>query len=243
MNKVFESKRIIIVAGREYNKWNMYTGTHQHLVNVLGRPLLRRTAIQFREFTTPDNLFVTIPDYAEEKYREALNGIDINIIPKNGREASEFESTRDLWNENKKGRTIMVLGDVLFSKRTVNIIANDQSESTPGYFYHFYGRPSGSKVTGYKAGEGWGYSWSTEDNAMMDYHVKIVHDTRALGKITRPPGWMVLRSWSGVPLHKHICLAPWFVNCDFDGNDYTEDFDTPINWDSHPISKMKREGS
>jgi len=241
VSKVFSSQRIIIVAGREYSKWNMYTGTHQHLVNVLGRPLLRRTALQFSRFTNPENLFVTVPDYAEKEYKKALDGININIILKDGKEASEFESTRDLWNMNKNGRTVIALGDVLFSKRTVNIMMHDATESAPNHFYHFYGRPKGSKITGYGSGEGWGYAWSTEDNSMMDHHVKIVHETRALGKITRPPGWMVLRSWSGVPLHKHLCYSPWFVNCDFDEKDYTEDFDTPMNWDSHPISKIKKE--
>lgn len=232
-----ENQRVIIVAGREYPKWKMYTGTHQHLVDVKGRPLLRRTALQFLQHS--NDVFVTVPEYAEGTYREALKGLSVAIVPCAGTEASEFEATRGLWADEPGQRTVMPLGDVLFSARTVQTMMTSEQCDAVGHHYNFYGRPGGSVLTGYHAGEGWGYAWRAEDNDEMDRHVARVHQTRAEGSITRPPGWMVLRSWSGLPLQKHRCLPPWFINCDSDKNDYTEDFDTPENYNVHPYVNNK----
>jgi len=193
------------------------------------------------QFTS--DIFVTVPLEHHKAYREALECLDVVIVPCIGTEASEFEATRGLWAEEPDGRTIMPLGDVLFSSRTAKMMMELEVPDPQGHHYNFFGRPRGSRITGYHAGEGWGYAWRSEDNAEMDRHVAIVHETRAKGEVTRPPGWMVLRSWSGVPLQKHVCKTPWFVDCDYDGTDYTEDFDTPANYDAHPyVQEFLKEG-
>jgi hypothetical protein len=224
-----KQRRIIIAAAREYPKWNMYLGYHQHLVPILGTPLLRRTAVQ--ALRRSRDVHITIPSGpVGDVYVEALGDTAGRLqIHQNSEEGlCEFTSTRKWWS--KDGMTNLLLGDVCYSTNAMEIILNNEDED-----FRFFGRYKGSKITGYHAGEGWASAWGCQHNQKIDDAITHVHNVRATGRVMRPPGWMLLRVLQGTDIAKHQVRSPWFVEI----NDQTEDFDTPEKWNMHPLNRRK----
>ncbi len=226
--------RAIISAGREHPKWNNYLGVPQHLVPIFGTPLLRRTVIQVLRRTNDIHLRLPTGELGD-RYKDALgaNLSDVTVHQSDDEGLCEYTVNRSLWDEN--GTTVLLLGDVCFSTNAMEIIFKT-SKLVRRDDYRCFGRYKGSRITGYRAGEIWAASWGSDTHATMDRHLKYVHDVRASGAVTRPPGWMLLRMWQGTPLNRHYCTKPWFVQID----DTTEDFDFPEKWDAHPMNRSSR---
>ena len=227
--------RAIITAAREHPGWNMYLGHHQHLIPIFGVPLLKRTVDQV--LRRCDDVHLTVPpgDLGAE-YVHALGDSGRHVMLHQNEEEGlcEYTSTRQWWNTN--GPTVLLLGDVCFSTKAIEVILNTSRQVRD---YRAFGRYRGSRITGYHAGELWGAAWHSSVNSKMDMLLQNVHDVRAAGAVRRPPGWMLLRLWQGTPLNKHRVVAPWFVPID----DTTEDFDYPLKWDNHPLGRAaKRNG-
>ncbi len=191
-----------------------------------GTPLLRRTVKQVREWT--DDVHITGPD-GDPRYK--IPGTVHHV--RSPDEPSEYASTRDLWSP--MGKTCLLLGDVFWSDaalRTV-MLCTDRD-------FRVFGRFGPSKVTGTPYGEIFGCSFWPEQHDALDRHLDVVHKTRAAGTVTRPPGWMLLRSWLGIPLNRHRVRRPTWVEIGAD--DMTDDLDSPEDHQRHPAFGGKRAG-
>src|SRR3546814_4006130 len=67
----------------------------------------------------------------------------------------------------------------------------------------------------------------------MDAYLRNVHKLRAAGTVTRPPGWMLLRSWQRTPIARHKVLPSHFIEI----NDETDDIDFPVDYERHPATR------
>lgn len=211
--------RIVIAAAGAQTKWNGYLGTCSHLAPVAatGRPLLARTVAQALALT--DDVHVTIPD--DSRYADAADGATAHVRGLDY--PSEYAATRDLWSDDD--RTVLLLGDVYFTRQALAVITGDTRRA-----YRCYGRRGASRTTGTPYGEIFAASWWPAQHEQMDAHLDLVHRTRAAGTVTRPPGWMLLRAWQGTPLNRHRVSARYFTEV----NDLTDDIDFPADYSRHP---------
>lgn len=212
---------MIIAAAGGQAKWGEYLGVPNHLIPIGGEPLLQRTIRQAQAYTK--DVHVTTTD--DDRYRVvgAARHIRDTSAP------SEYASTRDLWSET--GRTVLLYGDVYFTDAAMAAICGDTRHS-----YRAYGRRGASVVTGCPYGELFAASWWPEHHERMDKLLAMVHEVRASGAVTRPPGWMLLRAWQGTPLNRHIvkrgrCFSPI--------DDLTDDFDYPSDYHRHPVTGVQ----
>lgn len=214
--------RIILAASGSQQKWNNHLGVPSHFAPLTrhgGQPLIERTIEQLGRYGDID-LHITVP--ADERYGR-LKG------QKHVREwsyFSEYAATRELWDP--EGRTILLLGDVFFSDlglERIMLFAKRQ--------YMAFGRFGPSEITGTPYGELFAVSWFPEHHEQMDRNLARVHKLRARGTITRPPGWMLLRSWQGTPLERHRVDPKYFIEI----NDETDDIDFPIDYERHPATR------
>jgi hypothetical protein len=120
-----------------------------------------------------------------------------------------------------------LLGDVYFSDLALRKIFG-----FPNRDYMAFGRYGGSNVTNTPYGELFAHSWWPEQVPEIEDHLEHVDQARAQG-ITRPHGWMLLRSFEGVPLQKHIVSPRYFTQI----NDWTDDIDFPDDFERHPATK------
>jgi hypothetical protein len=97
-----------------------------------------------------------------------------------------------------------------------------------------FGRFGPSRITGTPYGEIFAASWWPEQIPALDRHLARVHRVRAAGTVTRPPGWMLLRSWCGLPLGRHRVRKPPWVEI----NDLTDDVDRPEDLRRHPVFRQ-----
>lgn len=216
--------RVIVACAGSQKKWGNYLGVPSHFAPVrTGRheqnrrePLLLRTLHQLQKYATDVHLTAP-PD--DERYQ--LPGVTVHTVDGE----SEFHSTRHLWAEDD--RTVLLLGDVYFSDLGIRRIMN-----FPYREYRAFGRPGASRVTGTPYGEIFANSWWPEQHADIDSHLKRVEVGRQQG-ILRPHGWMLLRSFEGVKLNRHIVDRKFFEVID----DWTDDIDFPEDFERHPATK------
>lgn len=189
-----------------------------------GRTLLARTVAQVREWS--DDVHITSGD----DHRFRIPGTTHHV--RSPDDPSEFASTRGLWSITS--RTCLLLGDVYFTDSAIADIL-----ACPDRDVRAFGRYGPSPVTGTPYGEIFGWSWWAEHLPLLDKHLDVVHRTRAAGTVTRPPGWMLLRSLQGTPLGKHRVRAPWWVEIP---PDTTDDLDSPDDLRRHPVFGGARAG-
>jgi hypothetical protein len=215
--------RAIIAAAGGQSKWNEHLGVPSHLCPLTrhgNQPLVHRTIEQVRGYT-PD-VTITTPD--DDRYNSVAPMCVRSVVT--GEHPSEYAATRHLWNED--GRTVLLLGDVFFSEQAMLQIMFDTRRQ-----YMVYGRYRKSAITGTPYGEIFAASWWPEEHERLDRTIKMVHDVRASGAVTRPPGWMILRAYQGTPLNRHLVLSDWFTEID----DETDDIDFPADYDRHPATR------
>lgn len=213
--------KVIIAASGGQTKWNGHLGVPSHFAPLTrhgGKPLILRTIERVLRYT--NDVHITTP--ADARYADLPGNKHIVF----GDRPSEYAACRDLWDE--EGRTVLLLGDVFFSDLAMERILRYNKRQ-----YMVFGRFGPSTITGTPYGEIFAASWWPEQHEEMDAKLNLVHRTRAAGTITRPPGWMLLRSWQGTPLNKHRVDAKYFMEI----NDETDDIDFPVDYERHPATR------
>lgn len=218
--------RVIIAAAGHQGKWGNYLGVPSHLAPVHGQPLLTRTINQ--ALSISDDVHVTYPSGDNRYIQAAPRNPSVTMHPQSVDLPSEYHSTRQLWSE--EGRTILLLGDTYFTDAAINIINRFRKRK-----YQGFGRFGRSWMTKCKYGELWAASWYPEQHQRQDEYLENIRQLRESGKITRPTGWMLLRSWQQTDLARHKCLPEWMTTI----NDLTEDWDFPRDYQSHPVVNME----
>jgi hypothetical protein len=213
--------RIILTASGSQKKWEGHLGVPSHFAPLTrhgGQPLIERTIEQLQRYG--HEVHITVP--LDPRYG-ALAGT------KHLRDwsyPSEYAASRDLWDD--AGRTVLLLGDVYFSDQAIERIMLFAKRQ-----YMVFGRFGPSAITGTPYGEIFAASWWGEHHQQMDKYLANVHKLRARGAITRPPGWMLLRSWQRTPLQRHKVLPKHFIEI----NDETDDIDFPVDYERHPATR------
>lgn len=217
--------RVIVACAGPQVKWSNYLGIPSHFAPVRvsedseeREPLIRRTLRQVARYTAPGDVFLTAPAGHPDYW---LGGVTVC----EGHGASEFDSTRALWSRD--GRTILLLGDVYFSDLAIRKIFG-----SPGQDYRAFGRHGGSNVTLTPYGELFAHSWFSEQIPEIEEHLARVNEARTQG-ILRPHGWMLLRSFQGVPLNMHVVKPSYFTQI----SDWTDDIDFPEDFERHPATR------
>lgn len=213
--------RLILAASGSQSKWGRHLGVPSHFAPLTrhdGQPLIERTIEQLKPYG--HEVHVLTPN------DPAYLGLDATRHIIQDFKQSEFEASRPLWDP--EGRTLLMLGDVFFSHQAIERIMLYAKRQ-----YMAFGRFGPSKVTGTPYGELFAASWYGEHNIQMDKYLANVHKLRAAGTITRPPGWMLLRSWQGTPLSRHKVTPKHFIEI----NDETDDIDFPVDYERHPATR------
>lgn len=213
--------KVIIAASGSQSKWDGHLGVPSHFAPLTrhgGQPLIARTVEQVRSYDLEPEVLVPLGS----RYNE----LDAVKHPTSVTHESEYAASRAHWDE--QGRTVLLLGDVYFSDLAMERIMRFTKRQ-----YMVFGRFGPSKVTGTPYGEIFAASWWGENHLQLDEHLNRVHKTRASGKITRPPGWMLLRSMQGTPMNRHRVLPAHFIEID----DETDDIDFPVDYDRHPATR------
>lgn len=221
--------RVIIACAGPQVKWGSYLGVPSHFAPVRvsedseeREPLIARTLRQVAKHVTSEEVVLTCP---EGDGRYWLGGVTSYGVT--GR--SEFDSTRQFWSKDE--RTVLLLGDVYFSDLAIRKILTP----TTGHVYKAFGRFGASNVTGTPYGELFAHSWWPEQIPEVDGHLAHVEQARAQG-IMRPHGWMLLRSFQGGALNRHIVKSEFFTQI----HDWTDDIDYPEDFDRHPATRGYR---
>lgn len=222
--------RAIIICAGEGTRWGDHLGVPKHLIEISGEPLLNRTVRLLQNSGIKDIVVVSKED-PRYKVEGATQYIPVLNYEDNA-DADKFLSSRELWNEN--GRTIVLYGDVFFTLEAMNLIVN-----SPETDWTLFCRPGASRITGHKWGECFAISFYPDSHAEME---KQLHRTAKLwktGKITRCGGWELYRAMTGRPdnqiRHPHVMTTNYK-----EIDDFTEDFDSPQDYESWLANYKRR---
>lgn len=213
--------KVILAASGSQHKWDKHLGVPSHFAPLTrhgGQPLIARTIEQLKRYT--DEVHVLVPSDRRYQFLDATTHLAASS------HESEYAASRPYWEPS--GRTVLLLGDVYFSDLALERIMLFSKRQ-----YMVFGRFGPSKITGTPYGEIFAASWWNENHTQIDEHLRRVHKTRAAGTITRPPGWMLLRSMQGTPMNRHKVLPSHFMEID----DETDDIDFPDDYDRHPATR------
>lgn len=212
--------RVIIAAAGEATRWGGYLGVPKHLAPTAdGEVLLARTVAQARQISN-DVHVLTPADPQYELPPRRSRKVTWHEVPPH---RNEYEHTRHLWSDTD--RTVLILGDVYFTDQAIATIAAGSPSA-----YRVFGRFGPSKITKTPYGEIFAASWGSARHEQMDAHLVEVERLRVTGECTRPPGWVLLRLWQGTPVRRHVVRRPIWAEID----DWTDDLDTPADYDRHP---------
>ena len=149
-----------------------------------------------------------------------IEGADTEYITPNYEEnadSDKFLSSKHLWN--KKGRTIVLYGDVVFTRKAMDTITDFKGEN-----WTLFCRPRRSLITGTPYGECFAQSFFPHDQKRHEENLHKAAELWRNGEIKRCGGWEHYRLMEGIDprVHRkrmgknHIVI-----------DDATEDFDTP----------------
>ncbi|MEI5520667.1 hypothetical protein WB388_08635 [Streptomyces brasiliscabiei] len=222
--------RVIVAAAGPQAKWGGHLGVRSHFAPVRGRldggpvlPLLELTLSHLSALTA--DVWLTVPPEEPEPYEAlaAVYGVRVHRAVQGSR--SEFESSMPVWGDT--GRTVLLLGDVWFTDAALAAILTDPADGV-----RVFGRAGPSRVTGTPYGEIFAVSWPGSADRRMRELAAEIGAGQAAGCSVRP-GWVLLRTLQGTPLHEHTVCAPWWVEID----DATDDIDFPEDFQRHPATR------
>ncbi len=205
--------KILLLCGGESSRWGNYMGIPKQLVPIDGKPLLEDTIYKLNEKGLSEILIVGCD---KGHMVPGTSYVDLNLEEQTFRQ-HKFLSSRKFWNTN--GVTLLLFGDVFFSKSAIDVSLSFTSNSI-----NFIGRLTGSRVTSCEYPEIFGVSFSSIHNNEVESLM-----LEADNKSNRPAGWQLyevaanksaigaLTSVSGV-VFNHI-------------DDFTEDFDFPDDYE------------
>lgn len=217
--------RVIIVAAGDATRWKNYMGVAKHFVEVDGEPILHRTVRQLSKYPDVEVIIVGLDD----RYR--IEGAELFIPKKNpdNGDMDKFLNSRELWL--KKGRTIILYGDVYFTNEAINRIITHDVDS-----FYLFARPINSYLS-QSGAECFAISFYNADPMLYE----AMQNCKKLFKdnvITRMGGWEVYRAYIGIPddmMDMHLVTSRCFDAI----NDWTNDFDYPEDYDR--FLKRRRE--
>ena len=215
--------RILIACSGNASRWKNYLNVPKHLIEIDGEKLLNRTVRLIKEKVRQHHeIFVVAHDNLYKIDGTTLIRPELTQLEKEQYCENPFICVSKKW-WNDKGMTIILFGDVFFTKNAIDIIFNHLQQP---HQYTFFGRADKSSFTLCPYGEIFGLSFSNNFIPKMSDTVDKLKILKDSGKIKRFITWEVYRYLQSIELDKHI-VKNNFVQID----DFTEDFDFPIDYD------------
>jgi hypothetical protein len=207
--------RVLILCAGDGSRWNNYTGVPKHKVVVEGEILVERTVRQFLKYT--DDIVVVAND---DSY--SIPGTTCYIAKKdeNHKIMDKFLSSQEQWSDTK---TIIVYGDVYFTDEAVELIATNDRQ------WCFFLRKDASQITGKAWGEIFGFSFDASFNEEMLQNINSIVFKQKFSNPLSPAGWTLLGYLLKVD-HGQLIFNK--INSYVEIDDWTEDFDRPIDFDT-----------
>ncbi len=134
--------RAIIIAAGKGLRWKNYKGIEKHFMKIDGEAIIHRTVRLLKEFGVDDIYVVG----KTKKYEIEGTKLYKPKFTKEYYDADKFLSSKNLWN--KKGKTLVLYGDVYFTRQAIDQIVNYAHVD-----WLLFGRPFASLLTGKRYGE------------------------------------------------------------------------------------------
>lgn len=154
MNRI----EVIIICGGFSKRWNNYLGVEKHFVKINKTSLIENTISILKNYPVNISLVVREDNVA------SFQNYNCNTVTVNAHQSSleyyKIKSTYSLWNTN--GRTIILMGDVLYSPKSIKKIF---AENKP--VISFWGRQRKNFHTKCRHGELFAISF-------FDYHFQQI---------------------------------------------------------------------
>ena len=202
----------IVLAAGEGKRWGNYTDVPKHLLEIDGESLIQRTTRQISAYA--DKTFVVGTD---DSYKTEFSELFIPEEKKVSLEMHKFSSSKSLWSE----RTVLLFGDVYYTDEAISTIVQDTEDFT------FFLRSGPSSFTQKPYGEIYAFSFLDSIHRKLKESIDILliqHDIYSAG------GWSLMRHLLGISHRsrtKDHLTKGHYIEID----DWTEDFDHPIDLD------------
>jgi hypothetical protein len=186
--------KVVIMAAGNGLRWNNFLGVPKQMIPINGEPLLHRTIRLLKERKIPyKDIVVTVPEkgfYGKLPCKEVVGDPTWSVD-------KFLNAYGDLY----------VYGDVYYTEEAMNTIVYTLEPS-------FYGRYTGSRITGKKWGEVFGVR---PDDRMREIFKQIKEMD-----IPKRRGWEVYRLWAGYGINEDKVGDYWR-----EIDDFTDDIDSP----------------
>jgi hypothetical protein len=204
--------RALILCAGDGERWGDYQGFPKHLIKIEGERLIDRTIRLIKKYSPKTEIVVVANDKrysieGTELYKPALNPNNLG--------SDNWLSSLPKWN--KEARTYFVLGDVWFSENAIKRIF----EEDPSNEWKFYGREGRSRFTGKTWEEWFCMSFMPKHHDFVEKTLRTLIDLVNTSQITRAGGWEFYREMKKSASGNHFVVI----------DDFTEDFDFPIDYD------------
>ena len=207
---------IIICAG-EGGRWDNYLGVSKHFAPVDDEPILHRMVRLLNEYDITPWVVGNTNEYLVKGsilYLPTLN-------PDN-EDADKFLSSQDLWDD-EEGRTIVFYGDVFFTEEAMARIVNFEGKD-----WVMFGRSKASEITRCPYPECFALSFYAEHIPEQLDAFKRAIEHYFVAKLEKPGGWGLYQQMRSKRVDN---FQDRFENID----DFTEDFDFPVDYDEFII--------
>jgi hypothetical protein len=201
--------RVLILCAGDGTRWGEYLGVPKQLMAINGEALLARTIRLARANGYHDIQIITHDE------RLHMDGAGVFRPARNRWTVETLLSTRELWTD----RTLVLLGDVFFTKRAMRRISRGESG------IHIYGRPDKSAYYSCSWGEIFALSFGKRNRETLIAHAN--HALKDAENGGRGLIWEFYRSLCGFPFNEHIVEDKIFRIID----DLTDDFDSPEQYE------------
>ena len=202
----------IVLAAGEGKRWGNYTGVPKHLISIDGETLIERTVRQVRRYA--DKVYVVSSDSTYQLQNAELFIPKQEYIPA---EIHKFTSSRSLWSE----QTLLLFGDAYYTDEAISIIAQDTNDFT------FLLRSEASSFTQKKYGEIYALAFNESAHPQINQALDNLLNQQ---EVLHAGGWHLLKVLVGLnnkSRNKDYLTKGHFIEID----DWTEDFDYPIDLD------------
>lgn len=216
--------KYIIACSGSGNRWNNYLGKKKHLIEINGESLLHRTVRLIKSFDI--NSEIIIMAYTKDYIvKDTTLHIPILFPIKQHQNFPAIYASYDIWNSN--GKTIFLFGDIFYTMDAMKLIINSSLKSNN---IIFFGRKSGSTITDKKWQEIFGMSFNFTHNKILLEKLEYIKKLYERRKIKRFITWELYKFLNNIPINQ-IPITDFnedFINI----NDFTDDFDFPIDYDN-----------
>lgn len=213
--------RVVILCAGEATRWGGHLGVAKHLVPVNGEPILHRTVRLLRELQPGVEVYIAARP--EDLAAYAVPGAvtfeaDLDCCRF---DADKFLSSREYWA--RECDTVLLYGDCFFSEDALRVILGTSVDD-----WSLFARFSGSELTGSQWPEIFAFRIARGFQGAFEQAGEQLIALYRSRQLRRIGGWEFYAQLTG----RDVSCPAVFAGNAVVINDWTEDFDTPAEFDS-----------